>query len=140
MRSLICMASVLVLLAVAGWVSHPAGAASDDETPAIKKIMQKLHGKTGALKSVKTALKSDTPDWSKVGKDSEVIAKYAAFLTKSEPSKGEKADFEKLAKAYEKSAKALETATEKENLTGARDATKKLDSSCKACHTAHKGA
>ncbi len=141
MRSLMCVASVLVLLAVAGWVSHPAGAASDDETPSIKKIMAALHkGAKAPLNNVKALLKSDSPDWSKVEKDAEVIVKYAAFLPKHDPPKGEKADFEKLAKDYEKSAKALEAAAEKEELKAARAASKKLGASCKACHTAHKGA
>ena len=48
MRSLMCVASVLGLLAVAGWVSGPAGAASDDETPTVKKIMATLHKGTKA--------------------------------------------------------------------------------------------
>ncbi len=109
MRSLMCVASVLVLLAVAGWVSHPAGAASDDETPSIKKIMQTLHkGAKAPLNTVKASLKGDSPDWETVQKDAEVIAKYGAFLPKNEPPKGEKAAYEKLAKAYEKNAKALE--------------------------------
>jgi cytochrome c' len=140
MRSLMCVASVLVLLAVAGWVSHPAGAASDDETPTIKKIMQTLHkGAKAPLTTVRTTLKSDTPDWSKVEKDAEIIAKYGAFLTKGDPPKGEKADFEKLAKVYETNAKALKTAAEKEDLKAARTASKKLGDSCKTCHAAHKG-
>ena len=140
MRSLMCVASVLVLLAVAGWVSHPAGAASDDETPTIKKIMQTLHkGAKAPLNTVKASLKGDSPDWSQIEKDAEIIAKYGAFLTKGEPPKGEKADFEQLAKAYERSAKSLKTAAEKEDLKSARSASKKLGDSCKACHAAHKG-
>jgi cytochrome c556 len=140
MRSLICLASVVVLLAVAGWVSHPAGAASDDETPSIKKIMKTLHGKGAPVGNVSKALKSDSPDWPKVTKDAETIVKYSAYLPKLEPPKGDKESYEKLAKAYESSAKTLKTTAEKEDLDGARAASKKLGASCKACHTAHKGA
>ena len=139
MRSLICVASVFGLLAVAGWVSQPAGAANDDETPSIKKIMAALHkGAKAPVNAVKAELKSDSPDWAKVGKDAEVIVKYASFLEKHDPPKGEKADYDKLSKAYLSSAKALETAAGKENLKGARAASNKLSGSCKACHTAHK--
>ncbi len=140
MRSLMCVASVLVLLAVAGWASHSADAASDDETPSIKKIMQVLHkGPKAALGTVKTSLKSDTPDWEKVVKDAETIAKYGAFMSKNDPPKGEKEDYDKLAKAYETNAKDLKSAAEKEDLKAARAASKKLGDSCKACHSAHKG-
>ncbi len=139
MRSLMCVASVLVLLAVAGLVSHPVGAASDDETPSIKKIMATLHKGTKApVNNVKALLKSETPEWSKVEKDAEIIVKFAAFLPKNDPPKGEKESYEKLAKAYEKSAKALKTAAEKEELKAARAASKKLSESCKACHAVHK--
>ena len=139
MRSLMCVASVLVLLAVAGWVSGPAGAASDDETPTVKKIMATLHKGTKApVNNVKALLKGDSPEWSKVEKDAVVIEKLAVFLAKSDPPKGEKASYNKLTKAYETSAKDLKTAAEKEDLKSARAASKKLGDSCKACHTAHR--
>ena len=138
MRSLMCVASVLVLLAVAGWVTHPAGAASDDETPSIEKIMQTLHKAKGPLNTVKASLKAGSPDWESVKKHAETIAKYGAFLPKNEAPKGDQAAYEKLAKAYETNAKALKTSAEKEDLKGARDASKKLGGSCSACHKAHR--
>ena len=39
MRPLFCGAGVLAVLLMAGLVSGPAGASSDDETPTIKKVM-----------------------------------------------------------------------------------------------------
>jgi Cytochrome C' len=139
MRSLICAATLLGFLALVGWTSRPAGAQSDDEVPTIKEIMKKLHkGAQAPLKSVQTALKTSSPDWSKVGEDAKVIEKYGAYLPKNEPPRGEKESFEKLAKAYEKNAKALKEAAEKEDLDKAKDATKKLGSSCAACHKAHR--
>ena len=71
-------------------------------------------------------LKGDSPDWAKVETEAKIIEKFGAFLPKTEPPKGDKASYEKLAKAYEKNAKALEEAAEKEDLAKARDATKKL--------------
>jgi cytochrome c556 len=139
MRSLMCVASVLCFLAVAGWVSHTAGAASDDETPSIEKIMEKLHkGKTAPLSVVKAQLKSDSPDWAKLDEEAKVMVKFGAFLAKNDPPRGEKSSFEKLAKSYESHVKALKKAVEKEDLTGARAALKKIGGTCKACHTAHK--
>jgi hypothetical protein len=138
MRMLICGATLLGFLAVAGWMSQSAGA-QDDEKPTIKQIMAKLHHRSkGALTTVKAELKSDSPDWSKVETDAKVIEKFGTFLAKSEAPRGEQAEFEKLAKAYEKNAKALKAAAADHELATAKDATKKLSSSCKSCHEAHK--
>ena len=107
--------------------------------PPVKKIMDVLHkGAKSHLSKAKAALKGDSPNWAEVLKDSKAIAKYGAYLAKNDPEKGDKADWEKLAKAYASTAKTLEAAAEKEDLTKARAATKKLSSSCKACHDAHK--
>jgi cytochrome c556 len=140
MRSLICAASLLGLLAAVVWTSSPAGAQSDDETPTIKQIMAKLHkGSKAPLSTVKNELKGDSPDWSKVETDAKIIEKLGAFLPKAEPPKGEKASYEKLAKAYATNAKNLKEAAEKQDLDKARAASKSLGGSCKACHAAHKG-
>jgi cytochrome c556 len=139
MRSLICAASLLGLLSVVAWTSRPAGAQSDDETPTIKQIMGKLHkGAKAPLTTVKAELKGDSPDWSKVATEAKVIEKYGAYLPKADPPRGDKASYEKLAKAYAKNAKALNTAAEKEDLAKAKDATKNLGGSCQACHKSHR--
>ena len=137
MRSLMCVASVLAFLAVAGWVSHSA--ASDDETPSIEEIMKTLHkGKMAKLSVVKAELKHESPDWAKVDKAAEVMVKLSGVLAKHDPPRGEKSSFEKLAKTYHTQSKALEKAAEKEDLKGAQAALKKIGGTCKACHTAHK--
>jgi cytochrome c556 len=139
MRSLLCGVGVLAVLLVAALVSGPAGASSDDETLTIKKVMDKLHkGKTAPLATVTAALKSDSPDWAAIQKEAKLFATVGASLPKNDPPAGEKADFEKLAKAYASAAKAFESAAEKEDLKGARAAFKKISASCKTCHTAHK--
>ncbi len=137
MRSLMCVASVLTFLAVAGWVSQTS--ASDDETPSIEKIMEVLHkGKMAKLSVVKAELKHESPDWAKVEKEGKEIVKLSAVLAKHDPPRGEKSSFEKLAKAYESHAKALVKAAEKEDLKGAQAAVKKIGGTCKACHATHK--
>ena len=140
MRALLCATSVLVLLLVAGLVSGPAGAQDDEKVPSVKKIMGVLHkGAKAHLSKVKTALKGDSPDWAEVLKDAKAIAKNGAYLAKNDPPRGEKESWERLAKTYASTAKTLEKAAEKEDLTKARAATKKLSASCKACHDEHKG-
>jgi cytochrome c556 len=135
---LICGATLLGFLAVAGWMSQSAGA-QDDEKPTIKQIMAKLHkGSKAPLKSVQTELKGSSPNWTKVEAEATIIEKFGTYLAKTEAPRGERASFEKLAKAYEKNAKALKAAAEDHELAKAKEATKKLGTSCKSCHDAHK--
>ena len=42
MRPFLCAAGVMAVLVLAGLVSGPAGASSDEEIPSIKKVMTKL--------------------------------------------------------------------------------------------------
>ncbi len=139
MRAIVCATSVVIVMLIACLVTGPAGAQSDEKVPSIKKIMDVLHkGGKAHLSKVKAALKKDSPDWAEVLKDAKAIAKNGGYLAKNDPPKGDKESWEKLAKAYASTAKTLEEAVEKEDLTKARAATKKLSASCKACHDQHK--
>ena len=118
-----------------------AGRAQDDEkVPPVKKIMDVLHkGAKSHLSKAKTALKGDSPDWARSRwKMHKRLRSTGRIWPKNDPERGDKADWEKLAKAYASTAKTLKAAAEKEKLAKARAATKKLSSSCKACHDAHK--
>jgi cytochrome c556 len=138
MRALICAATLLGFLAVIAWTSSPAGA-QDDEMPTIKQIMAKLHrGSKGALNVVKSQLKGDSPNWSTVETEAKVIEKFGAFLPKSEPPKGEKESWDKLAKSYEDNAKKLKEAAGDKDLDKAKEAAGALGKSCTACHKAHR--
>ena len=103
--------------------------------------MAKLHkGSKAPLNAVKAELKTDSPDWAKVKTEATIIEKFGAFLPKVEPPRGEKESYHKLAKAYEKNAKALKEAADQEDLAKAKAATKGLSGSCQSCHKAHKPA
>ena len=136
MRSLICTASVMCLLVVAGVMSRGAS----DETPAtIEKIMDTLHkGKKSTLTALKRALKTQSPDWAAVQKETKIYSKFAADLPKNDPPKGDPAAFKTLAKAFAANAKTLNDAAEKEDLAAANAALHKLVGSCNSCHDAHK--
>jgi cytochrome c556 len=139
MKSLICVASIASLLVVAAVVSRPAGAADDGKADSIEKIMEKLHkGKNSPLAVLKTALKKQSPEWTKVQKESKTFATVSADLPKFDPPKGDSASFKKLAKAYASNAKALDSAAKKEDLGETKAALKKLNGSCMGCHEAHK--
>ena len=140
MRPLFCAASMLAFMALASLAAGSAGASDDDEeTASIKTVMEKLHkGGKSPLANLKTALKANSPDWESVQKEAKLFKKYGDALPKNDPPKGKKADYEKLAKAFAANAKTLDDSAERENLKGARDALKKIQNSCSACHKSHR--
>jgi cytochrome c556 len=139
MRPLFCAGGVLAVLLMASLVAATAGPSADDETPTIKKVMQTLHkGKTSPLNTVKTALKGDSPDWTKVQKEAKLFATFGAALPKNDPPRGDKASFEKFAKSYASAGEALESSAKKEDLKGSRDAFNKISTSCMPCHKDHR--
>jgi cytochrome c556 len=136
MRSLICTVSVMCLIVIAGVVSRGA---NDDAPATIEKIMDTLHkGKKSALSTLKTALKSQSPVWATVQKETKAYNKLAADLPKNDPPKGDSAAFKKLARAFAANAKTLNEAAEKEDLAATNAALRKIGGSCKSCHDAHK--
>jgi fructose-specific component phosphotransferase system IIB-like protein len=139
MKGLICAASVVFVLAMAGLTAGPVGASSDDETPSIKKIMETLHkGPKSPLSTVKAALKKAAPDWTEIQKQAEEFAKYGESLPKNDPPKGKKASYEKLAKAFAANTKTLKESAEREDLKATKSAFNKISSSCTACHKSHR--
>ena len=108
MKSIVCAVSVMSLLVLAGVVSRSSGAAADDPVK-IEKIMDSLHkGRKSPLATLKTALKSQSPDWSVVQKEAKTYVKYAVDLPKNDPPKGDAASWKKMATAFATNAKALE--------------------------------
>ena len=83
-------------------------------------------------------LKGNSPDWEEIQKQAKLFKKYGEALPKSDPPRGKKDAYEKLAKAYAASAKSFDEAAERENLKGARDAFKKISGSCTTCHKSHR--
>jgi cytochrome c556 len=138
MKSLICGACTLGVL-TAMLAIATAGRAADEDTPSIDKIMDTLHkGRKSPLATLKGALRSQSPDWAAVQKETKTYAKYAAYMPKNKPPKGDDSSFQKLAKAFATNAKALDDAAKKEDLTATKAAFGKLGGSCKSCHDAHK--
>jgi cytochrome c556 len=126
----LCALSLCVSLAAANRPEDPA---------TIKEVMKALHkGADAPVSQLKNALKSDSPDWKVVQEAAKVYAKHSPDLVKNDPPKGEKADFEKLAKAFNEQSEKLNKAAKDQNLADARAAFGKLSTSCMDCHKAHK--
>jgi hypothetical protein len=85
MRSLICAASVLAVVAFACLATGSVGASDDDEeTPTIKTVMEKLHkGAKSPVNNLKAALKRNSPDWESVQKEAKLVKKYGDALPKT---------------------------------------------------------
>ncbi|MHB1558820.1 MAG: cytochrome c [Isosphaeraceae bacterium] len=139
MRALYCAASLLGVLSVIVWASSPAGAWSEDEAPTARQIMTKVHkGPRSLFNTVKAQLKGNSPNWPKVEETTGNIEKLASSLPETKPARGNRAAYEKLAKAYASNFKTLHEAAENQDLAKARQATEKIGGSCAACHRAHR--
>jgi cytochrome c556 len=137
MKSLICGASMFSLLVVVGLAGRTVGA--DDAPATIDKIMETLHkGRRSPMATLKGALKSQSPDWAVVQKETKTYAKFAADMPKNDPPKGDAASYKKLAKAFASNATALDDAAKKEDLQATKAALGKIGGSCMGCHKAHR--
>ncbi len=138
MKSLFCGVSLIGVLAVTCLIGRTTGA-DDQGAATIDKIMETLHqGRKSTLATLKTALKSSSPDWAAIQKQTKTYAKLAGDLPKNDPPKGDPAHFKKLAKAFAANAKALDEAAQKEDLAATKTALGKITRSCDTCHDAHK--
>ena len=134
----------MLVLAVGGILVSVTAAltavGADDKPHTVKAIMKKLHaGKTSELAKVKSQLKKAEPNWNMLAKQAKEYEVFTADLAKNTPPRGEKADWDKLADEFHKTAKELEDAVKDKDKAAAEAAVKKITASCKDCHAAHKG-
>jgi cytochrome c556 len=133
-----------------GWRLLAAGAvlcfvtslchSSGNSDLSIKEIMDKAHkGDKSVIKTIGKELRRSPPDWSKVDPLAKELESLGEALTKATPEKGDKASWDKLAGGYHNDTKALASAADQKDVTGARAALGRLGKACKACHDAHRG-
>jgi mono/diheme cytochrome c family protein len=138
MRKWIVLGAVAVVVSSIAYQASLAGA--DAEMPTIKDVMNKLHkGAKSPLAQLKGELASASPDWPKIQKETKDFVILGASLAKNDPPKGDKGSWKTLADGYFADAKALDDAANAKDLASAQAAHKKLATSCKSCHGAHKG-
>lgn len=105
----------------------------------IRDIMVKLDRGPSALhKAIGKALKSDSPDWATLQKQSSEYAGLATELVKLDPPKGSKASWETLTSEFVGSAKDLDASTQAKDRSAASKAHEELSGSCMACHREHR--
>lgn len=116
-----------------------AAVALDDETPSVKKIMNKLHkGSTSQTSVLKKQAQANPLDWEAIGKTTKDFVILGAAMAKNDPPRGDKEEWKKLAVKYFDNAKALDDAAEAKDIDKLKAAQKSMGASCKTCHDAHK--
>ena len=90
MKRLACVLSVVSLVVASGLAG-----AQDENSPTIKDVMQKFHkGANSPLAKLKTALKSDTPDWKSIQDASKDFVILGAALAKNDPPQGREVELQ----------------------------------------------
>jgi len=115
-----------------------APTAAQEKGLTIKDIMKAGHGGTDPLlKQVIFASKEGK--WDAAVAAAKSLDSNAALLHKATPGKGGADSWEKNAGGYHKNTSALVAAAEKKDADGVKTVVGAITSSCKACHSSHKG-
>jgi len=115
--------------------------AQNAKPPTIKEIMAKLNkGPNSLCPSIGKDLRADEPKWNDIQKEAKAFAGFAEELPKLKPPRGDKANWDKLAKTFADNAKALDEAAQKKDKEAAQAVHKRLADmkNCNACHDAHR--
>jgi hypothetical protein len=105
----------------------------------IRAIMVKLDRGPSALhKSIGNALRSDSPDWVTLQKQSSEYAGLATELGKLDPPRGSKESWVDLTAALVESASSLDRSAQSKDRAAALKAHEELSGSCMGCHREHR--
>ena len=138
MRSPMGTAVLAGLLALAALAGGP-NLALQDSPPTIAEVMRKLNsGTTSLTPTLAKDLKDAEPDWEGIQETTAEYVKLTAGLPTATPSKGDKASWQRLARAYVANARALDAAAKRKDRRGAATALARIQGSCKACHQVHR--
>jgi cytochrome c556 len=136
MKSWIAVVAVALILPV-GAVT--VGAFVQDEKVETDAVMKGLFKKGKFDTVLKKQVEASPTDWPAVQKTTKEIATLGGSLVKGEPEKGDKESFKKLASKLGDNTKALHEAAEAKDLAKLKAAQKTIQTSCKSCHSLHRG-
>lgn len=135
MTRLLIQSLVLALLIGLGASVEAQG----DKVPETREIMARLNKPTGIYFALTRELKDAAPEWDDARTQSKTLSLLAAALPKNAPPKGDKASWDKLARAYADNAKAVEEAVKKMDKAAAQAALTRMgEPFCTNCHKAHR--
>ncbi len=87
---------------------------------------------------IKKELNSETPDWAKVQEASRRFLELAESLQKNEPKWGDSASWKTHTSRHLDDAKTIDNASRARDRSAVLAAQKRVSTSCKACHDAHR--
>jgi len=129
-RTCIAVGSALMLAVVCG-----AAATRPD---AIEKIMDTGFKKGGLRQQIGTEVGKDKPDWAAVVKKSKDFQALCEQLAKQTPPKGDAESWRTLTQTILAEAKTISDGAATKDQAKTKAAVKKINSSCKTCHDAHR--
>jgi hypothetical protein len=117
----------------------PGGGPGRSESP-IHQVMSKIgQGKPSLTMAIGQELNAETPDWGKIQPQAKEYAELATKLGEYKPPRGSEESWSKQTSAFAFSAKTLDEAAAKKDVTKAKEAHAALSKSCMDCHREHKG-
>ena len=130
---------IVVLTALLVCLRDRAGA-QGEKASELQATMKKIgDGSSGLFIKLGRELRDEEPTWDEARKYSQEMARLTAGLTKYTPPLGDKASFDKQAKAFAAEVAALDAAIGKRDRATAFAAWKKLESqTCTGCHKVHR--
>ena len=139
MRRIAYVVGAAMLMGATAWMLSPLSARAE-KTPSIKEIMDRAHrGSDSLLQKLGRELKSDSPDWGTVQKQSRDLVLLGGALREDRPPRGSRESWDRLTQQYLAAARELDQAAENKDASAAQEAHQKLGTSCMACHQLHKG-
>ena len=123
----------------AGFVLAAGVTIADDKDKVpktISEIMKKGHGPKGLLKGLGNQGKKAKLDTAKT--DAELLKLFGEGLGKLKPEKGSDASWKKLTDKYKSNTAGVAKAVDTKDSGKAEAALKRVGTSCKECHDAHK--
>jgi cytochrome c556 len=114
------------------------GTAAADEAEKIKDVKGCMAFQNKVRGDLPKQLKSKTPDWDAIQKQTHEWVGVAEALGKQKPPKGSEESWKKQTDLYLTHVKAVDAAAEKKDADAANKALATIGSSCGGCHSQHK--
>jgi hypothetical protein len=130
---------VVILSALLVCLGDRVGA-QGEKTSELRETMKKIgDGSSGLFTKLGRELRDEEPSWDDARRMTKEIARLVGGLTKYTPPLGDKASFDKQAKAFAEQVTALDQAVGSRDRATAFAAWKKMESqTCPACHKVHR--
>jgi cytochrome c556 len=109
--------------------------AADEKPLPVKQIMKKVHAKSGVLKKIEGATKTDPDDWGDVQKLAGEYDRAVADMPRNpSPVPAKEDQWKDLTQKLRKSGKVMEEQAKMKDIEGVRKAARDIRGQCMDCH------